>query len=220
MHRSESLVVVTGAGGRLGRIMARAFARRGVRVAAIGHKPLPPDDHMEIFTADLTTETDTTRVFEEIKDRCGPLHGLIHTVGMWTSAPLAEMSLTKWERVVRINLTSTFLCFREAARHMSPEGGALVAFSSAQGADRGVPEQAAYAAAKAGIIRLVESTAQELKSGGITAYAIAPSYILYGEEEEGRGVPVSDLVDLTFYLMGSAGGSLSGATLRAYGMLF
>lgn len=124
-----------------------------------------------------------------------------------------ETRLASWEKMVSVNLTSAFLCFREAVRNMD-DGGTLIAITSRQGADRAVAGQAAYSASKAGIIRLVEAVADEHGSRGINAHAIGPSTILF--DEQGDGVRASELVTLAVYLT-DHGASLNGATLRAYG---
>ena len=119
--------------------------------------------------------------------------------------------------MLNLNLTSSFLVFREALRYMKDNGGGLVGITSAQGADRGVSQQAAYSATKGGLTRLIDSIAAEYKGTGITAHAIAPSMILFEEPYDNSGVPARDLAQLCVYLSTDAGRSLNGATLRAYG---
>lgn len=217
--RTPAVVVVTGGAGRLGRLMARGFADQGAHVAAIVRNRTESDVPRRLFPADLTDETDTVRVFADIQAAFGPVDVLVHTVGGWAETLLMETSLEEWDRMLRINLTTTFLCFREAARHMSPRGGRLIAFASGQGADRGRARQSAYAAGKAGVVRVVESLAEELAPAGITTHAIAPSYVLFDNQDTVRGVHAASLVDLVLYVAGPAGASLSGATVRAYGTL-
>jgi NAD(P)-dependent dehydrogenase (short-subunit alcohol dehydrogenase family) len=119
--------------------------------------------------------------------------------------------------VLSVNLTSTFLCFREGVRHFRRHGGGrLVALASRQGAEGGVPEQAAYAASKAGVIRLVEATAKEYGGEGISASAVAPSMILFGGQQ-GKGVSAERIAGLCAYLASEAGAIHTGTVLRAYG---
>ncbi len=217
--RTQPVVVVTGAAGRLGRLMARGFADQKAHVAAIVRNRAASDIPGRLFPANLADEADTARVFANIQAAFGPVDVLVHTVGGWAETPLMETSLEEWDRLLRINLTTTFLCFREAARHMPLHGGRLIAFASGQGADRGRARQSAYAAAKAGVVRVVESLAEELAPAGITTHAIAPSYVLFEDHGAARGVHAASLVDLALYVAGPAGASLNGATLRAYGTL-
>lgn len=215
----DKAIVVTGASGRLGRLMVQQFAGDGAVIAAVVRSeeearnlPFPEDGEGWAFPVDVTDEALVEACFDQIRERLGRVDALVHAVGMWESRPLLETTLEQWESVLRINLTSTFLCFREAVRVMGG-AGTLVAFASGQGADGGEAEQAAYAAAKAGVIRLVEAVNEE--HDGITAHAIAPSTILY--EDAGEGVAAQDLVDLTASVIGRLGNALTGTTIRAYG---
>jgi NAD(P)-dependent dehydrogenase (short-subunit alcohol dehydrogenase family) len=167
----------------------------------------------------VTDEAEVVSVFQQIGETYGHIDALVHTVGMWNGKPFLDTTLDDWEQIMRVNLTSTVLCFREAARLMQGRGGRLIGIASGQGADRGHAQQAGYSASKAGVIRLVEAVAGEFEGTGITAHVIAPSFILFEDAADHKGVPVSDLADLAVYLCGSAGASLNGATLRAYGTL-
>ena len=212
--KTDQVIVVTGATGRLGGRIARGFAAGGATVATIDRRAGSG------FQADLTDEASTVAAFRQVAGAYQRVHAVVHTVGMWAGAPLLETSAAEWQRMLLINLTSTFLCFREGARLLARRGGRLVGIASAQGADRGQARQAGYSASKAGVIRLAEAVAAEYEGKGITTHVIAPSYILYGAEDPTqKGVPVDTIVELTRYLCGPAGASLSGATLRAYGTL-
>lgn len=221
---SGKVVVVTGAAGRLGRLLAQQFARDGATIVALvrnedeaRHIPFPEDAEGWAFPVDLTNEGLLSACFDQIGQQFGRVDVLVHAAGGWEGGPLLETSLDAWDQVVRRNLGSAFLCFREAARWMQGHGGRLIAFAAGQGADRGVAQQAAYSAAKGGLVRLVEAVAAEFRDTGITAHAIAPSTILYDEAGAERGVPARELVDLCRYLASPAGAALSGTTLRAYG---
>ena len=216
----NTIIALTGAGGRLGSVITRKLLDAGATVAAIDVRPIDElPDGAASFNADLTDEASVARTFAQIEEELGPLGGLIHTVGMWGGAPFAETDLDSWEAMLTVNLTTTFLCFREAVRRMNGRGGRLVAITSGQGADGGVAEQGPYSAAKAGVVRLVEAVAAEY-DGRITATAVAPSLILFGGEgEDARGVSVEAIADLCVYLCGEGGAIHNGEVLRAYGTI-
>lgn len=226
MPADQPVVVVTGAAGRLASFVLDRFAGAEYRRAAIvlnqaeaDTLSLGADDR--IFMADCTDEAAVTSVFAEVAAHFGRVDALVHTVGTWGASPLLETSLEEWRTMMDLNLTSAFLCFREAARQMRKldRPGTLIGMASGQGADRGAPEQAAYSAAKAGLVRLVESAAAELQEGGITVHAIAPSMILVDDEAGQRGVHAREIARLCLELCGPQGSALSGSVLRAYGTL-
>lgn len=210
-------IILTGAFGRLGRILTRTLLDAGATVAGVDARTADPvvvSDRLHLFKADLGSEASVADVFDGLVDEVGPPDALVHTVGMWAGTPFAETALDDWETMLRVNLTSAFLCFREAVRHMKQ--GRLVGIASKQGADRGVAEQAAYSASKAGVVRLVEAIAAEY-DGRITAAAVAPSAILFGGD--GEGVPAQHIADLCTMLCSDEGTKHNGTVLRAYGTL-
>jgi 3-oxoacyl-[acyl-carrier protein] reductase len=214
MSLTDSHVVITGAAGRLGRTLVRTLLDAGASVTAIDLEKANLGG-ARFVEANLTEEASVTEAFKSIRDGGKPVDALIHAVGMWGETPMASAGLADWKTMIDVNLTSTFLCFREGAKLMK-QGGRLIAFSSGQGADRGVAGQAAYAAAKAGVMRVVESTDAELREKNIRAIGIAPSMILFGGDE-GKGVRDTELADLCVFLLSPTGAALGGNVVRAYG---
>jgi 3-oxoacyl-[acyl-carrier protein] reductase len=215
------IVVVTGASGTLGQALLDAFAPTRATLAAIVPTEaeaqkirVPQGADLWAFPADVTDEAAVRDTFDGIADQFGGVDVLLHAVGSWQASPLLDTALEDWRRMLDLNLTSAFLCFREAARRMTGRTGRIIAFASRQGADRAPAEQAAYAASKAGLIRLVESTAAEFQ-GHITAHAIAPSMLAPDGSE--NGVSAAAIATLCLRLCTEAGDALNGATLRAYG---
>ncbi len=217
-------IVITGAGGRLAGVLIDAVLEAGGTVAAVGRPQsayaLPPGAAGVVYGADLADEASVETVFRRIAEAHGPIGALIHTVGGWDGRPLLETALADWERLLTVNLTTAFLCVREAIRHMGEDGGRIVAIASAQGVERGVAQQAAYSAAKAGVVRLIESVAEEFRPRGIQAFALAPSTILYGNGTDAppaEGVPAEKLARLCLNLLQvPEARGMSGSVVRAY----
>ena len=214
--------MLTGAFGRLGRILTRTLLDAGAVVAGIDARaadPVVASSRLHLFKADLSSEKEVAEAFDRIAEEVGRPDALVHTVGMWDGGPFAQTSLEDWETMLRVNLTSAFLCFREAVRRAEANRSGsmrLVGIASKQGADRGVAEQAAYSASKAGVVRLVEAVAAEYGER-ITAAAVAPSAILFGGD--GEGVPAEEIARLCAMLCSDAGADHNGDVLRAYGTL-
>lgn len=215
-------VLITGAAGRLGRVVSASFEMAGARV--VGADADPSSAEVEpCHGTDLTDEQSVQDLFSRFERDGISFQTVVHTVGIWDGRPLIETDLEAWQRLVDVNLTSSFLVLREALRlrykAKSELPLRLIVFASGQGADRGVAGQAAYSASKAGVIRLVESIADEYADDDVTAHAIAPSMILFDGMEREKGIPVQDLANLCVLLAGPAGSALSGSVVRAYGSL-
>lgn len=213
-------MLLVGAAGRLGRVLAGQLAEAGALVAAADMQHVETFENNRSYKVDATSETDVERLFSEVETDLGAPDAVIHVIGTWAGKPLVETSLDDFESVMRINLTSAFLCFREAARSFqrSAKGGRMVAVASRQGLAGGVAQQVAYSASKAGVVRLVESAAQELASHGIAASGVAPSMILFGDEPSGTsGTSAEHIAKLCAYLASPEGAVHTGTVLAAYG---
>jgi NAD(P)-dependent dehydrogenase (short-subunit alcohol dehydrogenase family) len=212
------LVVVSGATGRLGRHLVSGFAAAGARVVGIVRPTVGQyrsESNESTVPCDLADEASVASCFGEIEREHGRIFACLHAVGTWEMKPFGETSLADWDEMMQVNLRTAFLCFRHAIAGMGDGPGRLVVFASRQGADRGAPQQAAYSAAKGGLVRLVESVALEY-GPRITATAIAPSAIAFEDGHSG-GVAAKDLVKLCLFVCSGAGAALNGQTLRAYG---
>jgi len=185
-------VVVTGAGGALGRFIATRYAGAGRAVlaldaAAAALHSLPETDLLNQRVCDLADPKALDAVLAEALPHGARIDLLVNAAGLIWNEPalalkgarLAAHGLDTFERVIRANLTTTFVvCTRMAARMARSGGGVIVNFSSI--AARGNAGQAAYSAAKAGVEGLTRALAQELGPLGIRVNAIAPGFIDVG----------------------------------------
>lgn len=176
-------ILVTGAAGALGTSVVRSFVAAGERVLAADRDEgalaalaeAVPGGRVETAALDLADPAAVAALF----DRAGSLGGapaaVAHVVGGFRYATLAETSDADWRFLVTVNLETTFLVMREAARRFeSAGGGALVAVAAPAGllGEAGV---GAYAATKAAVLRLVESLAREMAPFGGRANAVLPA---------------------------------------------
>jgi 3-oxoacyl-[acyl-carrier protein] reductase len=113
----------------------------------------------------------------EVEQAWGRIDILVNNAGITKDGLLIRMSATDWDEVMAVNLRSTFLFTKAAARTMMKQrSGSIINISSIIGLI-GNPGQANYAASKAGIIAFTKSVAKELSSRGVRANAVAPGFI-------------------------------------------
>jgi 3-oxoacyl-[acyl-carrier protein] reductase len=160
---ANRVVLVTGASGGIGGEVVRAFVREQARVAAhFGHnegaaQALAADLGGACIPlgADLTVETEVTRLFRDTEAALGPVEILVANAGIWPpqDVPIHEMTLAQWNATLGTDLTSVFLCMREffrgIVRHQLTDPAAVLVGSTA--AIFGEAGHADYAAAKAGL---------------------------------------------------------------------
>jgi NAD(P)-dependent dehydrogenase (short-subunit alcohol dehydrogenase family) len=177
--------IVTGAGAGIGKGIARVFARFGARVAILERDPATAARTADEIAA---AGGEALAVPTDVRDRTAVEHGLattlarygavdvlVNNAGGTFAAPFLDATDKGWEALLRANLTSVLVCTQVAGRQMVAQGrgGSIVNVVSIEGA-RAAPGYAAYAAAKAGVINLTQTTALELAPHGIRVNAIAP----------------------------------------------
>jgi 2-deoxy-D-gluconate 3-dehydrogenase len=129
--------------------------------------------------ADVADEDDVRRMADETAARFGRIDILVNNAGIYPNRPLADMDLATFRRVLDVNLTGTFLCTREVARHMVArgEGGRIVNVTSIDALHPSMVGLAHYDASKHGLWGFTKSTALELAPHGIAVNAVAPGAI-------------------------------------------
>lgn len=176
---------VTGGTSGLGRAIALGMARAGARVFVGSRDAGKVGDAREALRAlgeghaalslDVTSADSVRAAFQTAVEQTGRLDILVNAAGILHRQPSLEVSLEDWERVLRINLTGTFLCCQAAGRIMRSQasGGAIINVASLSSL-RGWTEVPAYGASKAGVMQLTQTLASEWAPYGIRVNAIAP----------------------------------------------
>ena len=153
-------VLVTGASGGIGAACARAFAAEGARVAVHYHRgeQRARDVAAEIggaplVSADLTDEIEVERLFTEVRRALGRIDVCAAVAGVWPSEdePVWELSLERWERTLRQNLTSVFLTARGFLQEVARNGGGSLVLVGSTAGLVGEAGHADYAAAKSAV---------------------------------------------------------------------
>jgi NAD(P)-dependent dehydrogenase (short-subunit alcohol dehydrogenase family) len=189
----QKVVLVTGASRGIGAATARLAASRGYAVAVnyLSNEAAATQVVGDIegaggtavaIQADVSRESEVSRLFGEVDRRLGRLTGLVNNAGILeTQMRLDAMTADRLHRVFTTNVVSAFLCAREAVRRMSTAhggvGGAIVNVSS--GAARlGSPgEYVDYAASKGAIDTMTIGLAREVAEEGIRVNAVRPGFI-------------------------------------------
>ena len=180
--------LVTGGGQGIGRAIALRLARDGFTLAVADINPgalAAVQAEIEAaggqaltLTADLRQVADIRRVIEQAAARLGQLDVLINNAGGVIIRPFLEVSEAEWDATLALNLKAVFFAMQTAAHTMRAAGaaGRIVNIASISGRG-GRPDQAPYAAAKAGVISLTRSAALALAPHGLTVNAVCPGVV-------------------------------------------
>jgi 3-oxoacyl-[acyl-carrier protein] reductase len=179
-------IIVSGAGGALGRAIESHFAGKGVPLLALdrGFETAPQSPRVVRRTLDLSDEAQVRQTLAEAIPATASIALLINAVGLiWNEATLSfkgaklvPHGLDSWRNVIEANLTAPFVLATQVAARMARRGGgAIVNFSSI--ASEGNVGQAAYSAAKAGVEGMTRTMAIELGPLGVRVNALALGFI-------------------------------------------
>ncbi len=225
-------VLITGASGALGGSVVRRFLAGGERVLAVyGSNPgdlaeLAPADRLAVRQADLGSTAEVERLFgEELATGAPPV--VAHLVGAFRYGRLAELSDEDWSYLLRVNLDTTFRVARECARCFERAGGGALVVVSSPAALLGETGMAAYAAGKAGTLRLIESLARELAPFGGRANAVLPGTMdtpanrrAMPDADPAKWVSTKAVAEVIYYLGSPAAAGVNGAAVRVPGPAF
>jgi NAD(P)-dependent dehydrogenase (short-subunit alcohol dehydrogenase family) len=188
------VVMVTGASRGIGRAMARAFAGEGAGVALVSSRAEGVRRVADEITAaggralplegDVSNEADVRRFVAQAERSLGPIDVLVNNAGIpGPTAPVTQIALADWQRVLAVNLTGVFLCAREVLKAMlagraspSPRAtatGAIINIGSIAG-KISYPQRTPYASAKWALVGLTLTLAEEVGPYGIRVNCICP----------------------------------------------
>ncbi|MGC1303440.1 MAG: SDR family NAD(P)-dependent oxidoreductase [Caulobacteraceae bacterium] len=175
-------VVVTGAFGALGRVVARSAADRGAVVAALDMAYVPQGDlglgegAVLLGEVDLSDLAAAEAAMAKVKAQTGRLDVLLNIAGGFRWQTLADGDIEGWDRLYAMNVRLTATACKAALPYLPMDGSGRIVNVGAAGALKAGAGMGAYAAAKSGVHRLTESLAEELK-GRVTVNAVLPSII-------------------------------------------
>ncbi|WP_262692947.1 SDR family NAD(P)-dependent oxidoreductase [Kordiimonas aestuarii] len=197
------VVLVTGAGSKegIGFAIAKAFLKAGAKVAISSTTERIFERQKELealasgntfaLPADLTVSEDVLKLVTATQTELGSIDVLVNNAGMVQTgieepySTLADTPISAWERGLTLNLTSAFMLTKAVLPSMREQRhGRIIHMSSVTGPLVAMPENAPYAAAKAGMMGMVRTLALELGPYNITANSIAPGWIKTGSSTD------------------------------------
>ena len=176
--------LVTGASGGIGVAIAEVLHRRGATVGLHGTRKERLDElagelgeRAHALPADLGERDAVKQLAEDATEALGQVDILVNNAGITRDGLFVRMSDEDWDRVIEVNLSATFRLTRELVYPMMRRrSGRVINMTSVVGVT-GNPGQANYCAAKAGMIGMSKSLAQEIASRGVTVNCVAPGFI-------------------------------------------
>jgi len=222
------LVLVTGASGNLGRAVAHAFGHAGARLALVGRdleglRPIAgdlvaalgetaSDPPPQLFAADLADLGAVDRLARDVEARCGPIDAVAHTAGAFSGGqPLVETAVETLDRMLRENLYSAFAIAHAILPAMLERGRGSLTLVAALAGLRGRPGLAAYCAAKSGVLRLMESLAEETRARGVRVNGVLPDAI--APTPGAVGTAPQAIADVMVFLASDAASAITGAAI-------
>jgi 3-oxoacyl-[acyl-carrier protein] reductase len=231
--------LVTGASGGIGAAIARALHGQGASVVLSGTRLEALEalcselgDRAHVCAADLREPEAAGALVTRAEEVAGPLAILVNNAGVTRDRLALRMKDEDWQSILEIDLNAPFRLARACLKNMlKRRGGRIIQIASIVGTT-GNPGQANYAAAKAGLVGMSKSLAQEVGSRGITVNVVSPGFVdtamteALDETQRARllgGIPVGrmgrpeDVAAAVVYLASDEAGWVTGATLHVNG---
>lgn len=180
--------IITGASQGLGKAIAEAYVRAGANVCLCSRDPVPlgrvaaelstlavPGQRVEAVPADVSREEDVLRLVGIAVEGFSRIHVLVNNAGvLGPIGRIEDIDWSEWVRTIAINLFGSALCCRALVPHFKAHRYGKIVQLSGGGATSPMPNLTAYAASKAGIVRFMETLAEETREFGIDINAVAP----------------------------------------------
>jgi 3-oxoacyl-[acyl-carrier protein] reductase len=240
------VALVTGASRGIGRAIAERLARAGALVAVnylqrqdAAEETLASirasGGQAELCRFDVANGAEVTAALQNIVERHGKIDILVNNAGLALDNLLLRLKEEEWDRVMQVNLKGVFLCTKAAARCMVRQRSGRIVNLTSVVAQTGNAGQAAYSAAKAGIIGFTKTMAKELASRSITVNAVAPGFIetdMTGSLPEqvktgylslipaGRWGTAAEVAEVVIFLASPLAGYITGQVINVNGGMY
>lgn len=181
------VALVTGAGSGIGRAAAELFAAEGAAVAVVDLRAESAEEtaakieaaggRAAAVAADVTVASEVDSAFARAVAEFGRLDVLYNNAGVNSAGSVADATEEDWDRCFAVNAKGTFLCSRTAVPHLEWNGGGAIVNQGSVAGLVGVPNFAAYCAAKGAVVALTRSMAIDLAARRIRVNAICPGTV-------------------------------------------
>jgi NAD(P)-dependent dehydrogenase (short-subunit alcohol dehydrogenase family) len=220
------VIVVTGALGALGKVVAETALSRGARIAGIDYAPsqVPATaDRLEIGGVDLSDEAQAMTAIEAAAKHFGRLDALINIAGGFSFETISDGNIKTWQRMYALNVLTALNTSRAALSHLTASNAGRIVNVGAMGALQAGSGMGPYAASKAGVHRLTEALANEWK-GKVTVNAVLPSIIdtqanraSMPNADFTKWVTPQELAEVILFLASDAASAVTGALIPVSG---
>jgi NAD(P)-dependent dehydrogenase (short-subunit alcohol dehydrogenase family) len=220
------VIVVTGASGALGQVVAEIALARGARVAGLDHvtsQVAASANRIELGGVDLTDAAQAKTAIDAVAAHFGRLDALINIAGGFAFEAVAEGDPKTWQRMYALNVLTALNASQSAIPHLAVSAAGRIVNVGAMGALQAGAGMGAYAASKAGVHRLTEALAAEWK-GKITVNAVLPSIIdtpanraSMPRADFAKWVRPQELAGVILFLASDAASAVTGALLPVSG---
>jgi NAD(P)-dependent dehydrogenase (short-subunit alcohol dehydrogenase family) len=220
------VVIITGASGALGKVVAEAALARGACVAGIDHaasQATAEANRIELGSVDLTDAAQAKKAVDATLAHFGRLDVLINIAGGFAFEAVAEGDTKTWQRMYALNVLTALNASQAALPHLSASPAGRIINVGAMGALQAAAGMGPYAASKAGVHRLTEALAAEWK-GKVTVNAVLPSTIDTSANRASmpkadfrKWVTPEELSNVILFLASDEASAITGALLPVNG---
>jgi len=225
-------IIVTGAFGALGSVVARTLAQTGARVALVDVAREVParlraefvDPHRLVGAVDLASLVAARDAFAGIAAHFGGIDALVNIAGGFRWQRLEDGELEAWDSMYAMNLRTAVVGCKAALPWLLERGRGRIVNIGAGAAARAAAGLGAYAASKSGVQRLTESLAAELRDRGVTVNAVLPGTIDtprnradMPDADTTRWVRPEQIAEVIRFLVSDAADAVTGAAIPVFG---
>ena len=222
---SSRVILVSGGLGALGQAVVQRFRAGGDRVAVIDKAPATAGADLVCGDVDLTDLQATRAAVERVTAQLGGIDVLVNIAGGFVWQLFAEVEIANWDRMYAMNLKTAVVLTQAALPAVRKSAaGRIVLVGAGAAAGKAAAGMAAYAASKAGVHKLTESLADELKDAGISVNAVLPGVI--DTPQNRRDMPDADhrrwvapaaLANVIYFLASPEAEAVTGALIPVNG---